>query len=124
MKSFEKPGDLTIEWIRDTDTVFVIDDRPEYGWVVPDVAIIQSGYQLLVASTEEKLDKNIGDIWDSGQIHSSSPLHNNETYYWKVRIWHKDNQPSPYSKVQRFRMGIPMQALQLQIVFKSRKLNL
>jgi alpha-L-rhamnosidase len=34
----------------------------------------QTGYQILVASTKEKLDKNAGDVWNSGKVASSQSI--------------------------------------------------
>ncbi|WP_289064324.1 sulfatase-like hydrolase/transferase [uncultured Zobellia sp.] len=110
------PSDLIVEWIRNTEGVAIIDDKPEFGWVVPDGAVSQSAYQILVASTKEKIDSNIGDVWNSGQVrtnasseieHGGSALKNGETYFWKVRIWDQDNRLSRYSQSQSFTMGSP-----------------
>lgn len=110
------PSNLIIEWIRNTAGVTIIDSKPEYGWVVPNGAVSQSAYQVLVASSEEKINNNIGDIWDSGQIrtdasteieHGGTPLKNGAAYFWKVRIWDQDNRLTRYSKSQSFTMGNP-----------------
>jgi arylsulfatase A-like enzyme len=110
------PSSLIVEWIRNTDGVTIIDTKPEYGWVVPDGAGSQSAYQILVASSEERINNNIGDVWDSGQIrtnasteleHGGGQLEEGQTYYWKVRIWDQDNRLSRYSKCQSFTMGSP-----------------
>ncbi|QCW99563.1 DUF4976 domain-containing protein [Aggregatimonas sangjinii] len=116
----EGPKNLIVEWIRDTEGVTIIDPKPEYGWVVPDGAVSQSAYQILVASSEENIDKNIGDIWDSGQVrtnssseieHDGTPLESGSTYYWKVRIWDVDNRLSRYSEKQSFTMGSAQQTI-------------
>ena len=108
------PGDLIVEWIRNTEGVTIIDPKPEYGWVVPAGAVSQSAYQVLVASSEEKINNNIGDVWDSEQTrtaasseieHGGLPLKAGETYYWKVRIWDQDNRLSRYSVSRAFTMG-------------------
>jgi len=108
------PTDLTVEWIRNTKDVEVLDTRPEFGWVVPDGAVSQSAYQLLVASSEEKINNNIGDVWDSAQVrsntsseieHAGAALESGETYYWQARIWDEENRLSSYSKPQTFTMG-------------------
>ena len=110
------PSNLIVEWIRNTAGVTVIDPIPEYGWVVPNGAVSQSAYQVLVASSEEKITNNIGDVWDSGQRrtntsteieHAGAPLKSGQTYFWKVRIWDQDNRLSRYSKSQSFTMGSP-----------------
>jgi alpha-L-rhamnosidase len=34
----------------------------------------QSAYQVIVASSRDKLDKDVGDLWDSGSIESDQSL--------------------------------------------------
>ncbi|CAM4221956.1 sulfatase-like hydrolase/transferase [Zobellia nedashkovskayae] len=110
------PSDLVVEWIRNTEGVTVIDTKPEFGWVVPDGAVSQSAYQILVASSKENITNNIGDVWDSKQIrtstsseieHEGTALKSGETYFWKVRIWDQDNRLSRYSQSQSFIIGSP-----------------
>lgn len=110
----KSPKNLTIEWIRNTTNVTIIDSKPEYGWVVPTKAISQLGYQILVSHSLQNLKNNMGDLWDSQQVRSSAsseieyngkPLKKGNTYYWKVRIWDQNNKRSPYSTSQSFTMG-------------------
>ena len=35
----------------------------------------QTSYRLLVASSPEKLKKNIGDLWDSGKVKTDRSIH-------------------------------------------------
>jgi len=106
-----KPAGLTVEFIRKPEAVTVIDKHPEYQWQVPAGAKKQLAYQILVASSAQNINKNIGDIWDSGQIRSSKssniehegkPLEAGNTYYWKVRIWSEFNRLGAYSDAQSF----------------------
>jgi arylsulfatase A-like enzyme len=108
------PTDLIVEWIRNTKDVKILDSKPEYGWVVPAGAVSQSAYQLLVASSEENINNNNGDVWDSEQVrtnqsseieHGGTALESGKTYFWQVRIWDQDNRLSSYSKPQSFTMG-------------------
>ncbi len=110
------PSDLIVEFIRNPKDVIVIDPKPEYGWVVPEGAVSQSAYQILVASSQEKIKNNIGDVWDSEQIrtnasseieHAGTELVSGKTYFWKVRIWDQDNRLSRYSENQSFTTGAP-----------------
>ncbi len=66
----------------------------------------QKAYQILVATSPEKLNADIGDIWDSGKVLSALtaqisydgvPLLGDRHYYWKVRVWDKDGTPSLWS---------------------------
>ncbi len=109
------PTKLTVEYIRDPKFTKIIDRKPEFSWVVPKEAVIQKGYQILVASNEKNIGNNIGDVWDSGNVRSNQsvdisfdgePLAPNKTYFWKVRIFDQDNRLSDYSEVQKFTTGI------------------
>lgn len=109
------PQGLTVEYIRKPEEgVSIVDSRPEYGWIVPKEAAIQNAFQILVCSSENSCGSNIGDIWDSGQVrsrqsanieHQGQALKPNTEYFWKVRIWDRDNRLSDYSPVQRFKTG-------------------
>ena len=110
----KSPTDLFIEYIREPATVLIQDSSPEFGWIVPQEAVAQSGYQLLVASSESQIDNNIGDVWDSGQVrgnqsseivYAGTPLKKGVKYYWKVRIWDAVNRLSNYSASQTFQVG-------------------
>jgi alpha-L-rhamnosidase len=108
------PTGLTVEYIREPRFTEIIDSKPEFSWFVPKEAVIQKGYQILVSSTKENIGKNIGDVWDSGNVRSSKsadvefggePLSENTEYFWKVRIFDQDNRLSEYSKPQKFITG-------------------
>jgi alpha-L-rhamnosidase len=108
------PDELTVEFIREPKNVEISDPLPEYSWIVPKQAVLQTGFQILVSSSKDKSVKNIADVWDSKHVntdksanieHGSGPLKPNSTYYWKVRIWDQDNLPSDYSSVQTFKTG-------------------
>ncbi|KJF42353.1 acetylglucosamine-6-sulfatase [Draconibacterium sediminis] len=108
------PFGLTVELIREPKFARIIDSKPEFGWMIPEDAVTQKAYQVLLASTRENIDNNIGDIWDSGRVAGSQsanvepdcdPLKENQTYFWKVRIYDIDNRLSEYSPVQEFTTG-------------------
>jgi alpha-L-rhamnosidase len=108
------PTGLTVEYIRNPRFTKIIDSKPEFSWVVPKEAVIQKAYQILVSSSKENIDKNIGDIWNSGVVRSSKladiefgeePLKPNSSYFWKVRIFDQDNRLSEYSEAQPFQTG-------------------
>ncbi len=93
------------------------DDRPYFGWYMddPDDNEIQTAYQVLVASDLDKLNELDADAWNSGQVSSGmqnyifyqgNPLSAGSRYYWKVRIWDKDGNVSPYSAFATFETGL------------------
>jgi alpha-L-rhamnosidase len=68
------PTGLTVEYIRDPRFTRIIDRKPEFSWFVPQEALLQKGYQILVSSDKHLIDNNIGDIWNSGVVRSNNRL--------------------------------------------------
>ena len=108
------PTGLTVEYIRKPFMTQVIDPKPEFSWIVPEEAGVQRAYQVLVASSKEQIDQNIGDVWNSGRVNSGQsinvefggePLKFGTFYFWKVRIFDQDNRLSEYSEPQSFMTG-------------------
>jgi hypothetical protein len=73
-----------------------------------------TAYQVLVASTPERLAANRGDLWDSGKvvvdsalgaIYAGSPLNSCQAGFWKVRLWDRQDQPGDFSASAAFGMG-------------------
>ncbi len=90
---------------------------PRFSWTLfaEERGQCQSAYQILVASTEEDLEADTGDMWDSGRVQSAqstqivyagSSLQSNMIYYWKVRVWDSDGEPSAYSETAQFGTGL------------------
>ncbi|MEM1875153.1 MAG: hypothetical protein QXP51_06135 [Candidatus Hadarchaeales archaeon] len=81
---------------------------PRFSWKVstPKRGSYQKAYQILVATTLEALQSDVGDMWDSGKVESGEsinvpyrgkPLQSRTRYYWKVRIWDEKGFVHPYS---------------------------
>ncbi|MEN3323123.1 glycoside hydrolase family 78 protein [Mariniflexile soesokkakense] len=94
----------------------VVNKQPRLGWQLASEKsnVSQKAYQILVASSVEKIDKNEGDIWDSGKVISNqsqfvnykgSVLKAETKYFWKVKIWNQDNQESNFSESAFFRIA-------------------
>ncbi len=105
------PDGLMVEFIREPRSTPINDSLPEYSWIVPSTAVAQKAYQVLVASSKEKIDQNIGDVWNSGQVrgsqsanvtHEGTPLSARARYFWKVRLWDQNNRVTEYSAAQSF----------------------
>ena len=86
---------------------------PAFSWEVIDTRknIYQAAYQIIVSDNKDMIDKNTGNIWNSGKV--NSPLSNGilyngthlkpaQQYFWKVRIWNNRNEVSPYSRDHYF----------------------
>ncbi len=100
-----------------TDPLGIDETKPRLSWVLDSDArgVRQTAYQVLVASSQALLDKDTGDLWDSGRVESDQmaqivyagkPLAAEQDVFWKVRVWTQDDQATPWSPVARWRMGL------------------
>jgi alpha-L-rhamnosidase len=91
--------------------------KPRLSWQMGSDARSQkqTAYQVLVASTPELLSQDQGDVWDSGKLlsdqsanvaYAGEELQTSHRYYWKVRIWDKDDQMSDWSVQAWWEMGL------------------
>lgn len=89
---------------------------PRFSWQITSEKknVVQTSYQILVASSQEKLNQNIGDLWDSGEQKSSEQLWipyqgkallSNDVAYWKVRIT-TNRGKSEWTEPQMFTIGL------------------
>lgn len=111
----EGPVELFCEYC--VDPVGLQVSRPRFSWKLthPERGRMQSAYQILVASSEDNLAKDFGDMWDSGKVDSNQsvnveyagkPLESGKIYYWKVRWWDDKGQASSWSRTAKFEMGL------------------
>ena len=95
--------------------------QPRFGWLLDSAerAQLQTAYQILVATSLEKLQADIGDKWDSGRVASDnsvevsyggSELESSERCFWKVRVWDKDGKVSAYGVASYFETGLRKQS--------------
>jgi len=110
------PTGLIIEVANNDKFAILVDDpHPEFGWIMndKDKNELQTAYQILVASSKENLENDKGDMWDSGKIKNDESsnvsyskkgmeLNRGKMYFWKVRVWDKDGNVSPYSSIGKF----------------------
>lgn len=107
------PSNLrTCDKVKPTGT----NNKPFFGWYVNDADAneVQTGYQILVASSAANLNSGKADVWDSGKVSSSmqnyidlmGSLKPGTRYYWKVRTWDKTNVAGPYSTASYFDTGL------------------
>ena len=90
--------------------------KPRFGWniVSTERNVMQTAYQILVASSAEKLNANEGDLWDSGKVneqesilvaYKGAELKSRMRCYWKVKVWTNNGQ-SEWSANNSFTMGL------------------
>lgn len=91
--------------------------RPRLSWdlVVAASGEAASSYQILVASDMALLDRDIGDLWDSGKNpmprgplieYDGKQLRSRQQAWWKVRVWDTDGNPGPYSEFDHFELAL------------------
>jgi len=75
----------------------------------------QTAYRIIIASDPSLLKGSTGDLWDSGIVESNQSVNikykgkklaSREEAYWKVMIWDEKNQPSDWSPVSSWTMGL------------------
>jgi alpha-L-rhamnosidase len=92
--------------------------RPRLDWLLEADrrAEAQTAYQVLVASSEDRLARDEGDLWDSGKVasdraaqveYAGKPLASRARCSWKVRVWDRDGNPSAWSRPALWTMGLP-----------------
>lgn len=90
--------------------------KPRLAWhmISKERNVMQTAYQVLVASSAEKLKANEGDLWDSGKVNSAESIHvaydgkrlaSRMKAYWKVKVWTSVGQ-SEWSSDSYFSMGL------------------
>lgn len=110
---------LRCEYLKDPLGIDV--SKPRLSWALEqrhqgtgDRGQRQTAYQVLVASSEELLKKNQGDLWDSGEVvsdrsvaipYGGRALDSGRTYHWRVRVWDNQGVVSSWSESARWTMG-------------------
>ena len=87
--------------------------HPHLTWIF-DPKPQSRAYQVLVASSEEKLNANDPDLWDSGRVRSDQkttqyqgkPLTSFQRCFWKVRMWSDYDTAGRYSETAKWLMGL------------------
>lgn len=99
------------------DNPIGIDNRnPRLAWKInsSNRGLIQNGYRVIVASSEQLLNQGKGDVWDSGEVSSDQstfvsyggePLKSQKKYYWKVKVFTNQGE-SNWSEVAHWKMGL------------------
>ncbi len=88
---------------------------PHFSWkTLCDKTMMQTAYQIEVASSESKLLAGEADLWQSGKVESSvqimipysgTGLSSRQQCWWRVKIW-DNGKESQWSSPQRFGVGI------------------
>jgi alpha-L-rhamnosidase len=109
------PSHLQCEAMR--EPLGIDSTTPRLSWQLQDSrrGARQTGYEIRVASSAESLAQDHADIWDSGRVNSDQSVNvlysgpaveSRRRYYWQVRVWDSQEQPSPYSQPSWWEMGL------------------
>ncbi len=115
-----QPADVRVEKLRceyHSQPLGLDISQPRLSWnlVSHERGVVQTGYRILVASTAERLSKNLGDLWDSGHVvdhrtlhivYAGRPLESRQPAFWKVMVWDQENRPSAWSAPASWEMGL------------------
>src|SRR5262249_9566678 len=82
--------------------------QPRLSWQIEGESrgIVQTAYQLRVATSAEHLRADRALLWDSGRVASDESVHrpylgpaltSGRRYWWQVRIWDQAGAVSPWS---------------------------
>ena len=91
--------------------------HPRLNWIMEsnDFDQIQTAYQIVVASAPELLNEKQADVWNSTKISSARSvnveyagrkLESLKKYYWKVRVWDKNDNVSRWSSANEWVTGL------------------
>lgn len=90
---------------------------PQLSWILTSDqrGEKQTAYQILVASTLDKLTADTGDLWDSEKVvsdasaqitYAGKPLVTHQQCFWKIKVWDRDGKPSAWSQPASWSMGL------------------
>lgn len=105
---------LRCEWLHNPEGIDAV--QPRLSWEVEssEQRTTVQAYQLLVASTKEKLADGEGDLWNSGKqtatasafvTYNGKPLRGRQDCYWKVKVW-TDKGETAWSEASHWSMGL------------------
>jgi alpha-L-rhamnosidase len=91
--------------------------HPLLQWKLADSrrGAVQTAWQVLVSGSLENLERDEGDLWDSGKNlsdqsvtirYAGKPLESGATCFWKVRIWDRNDEVSAWSEPAFWEMGL------------------
>jgi len=110
-----RPIELTCEYA--VNPLGIDLPKPQFGWLLTsgERNVMQSAYRILVASSEDRLAADEGDLWDSGKIDSSrsvniayegTALSSGQRCFWKVRVCDRAGAESGWSEPATFEMAL------------------
>ncbi len=114
------PAPVAVEslQVEHADNPLGIDSKqPRLSWILKSDmrGQTQSAYQILVASSQQKLESGKADLWDSGKVSSDQSVYvsyrgktlpSHQECWWKVKVWDRTGKASAWSAPGKWTMGI------------------
>ncbi|NJB84974.1 alpha-L-rhamnosidase [Lewinella marina] len=99
------------------NTLGVGETHPRFSWKLRSDArdVMQSAYQIRVATDARDLARGRKLVWDSGRVdgdqsvlvpYAGPDLESRKRYFWQVRVWDKQGKPSEWSAAANWEMGL------------------
>jgi alpha-L-rhamnosidase len=90
---------------------------PRFSWQLVSTKndVLQTAYEIRVATDEALLGKDQSLFWQSGKVQSDQSIHvpysgpslkSRQRYYWQVRVTDNQKNTSPWSEVRFWEMGL------------------
>jgi alpha-L-rhamnosidase len=109
------PGSLRTEFLE--NPIGIDAAPPRFSWVVEDLTpgARQTAFRVQAASSLEKLDAGVADLWDSRKVDSDQShlvayggrsLVSRQTVWWRVKSWDQAGREGGWSQPARFEMGL------------------
>jgi len=98
---------------KNIQSVLIFNKQPAFSWELSAhwKEQKQSAYQVLVSDNIKQLNRDTGNVWNSGKITAATStgilfkgiaLKPNTKYYWKVKVWNNRNEASYFSSTASF----------------------
>jgi alpha-L-rhamnosidase len=111
-ESPQAPTGLRCDLLAHPEETVITTAVPEFDWIYHPSSPngTQSGYRIIVASSQALANNETGDVWDSGVVraadsinvpYNDTPLQGDTDYYWRVQTMDSSGE-SPFSAIQHF----------------------
>ncbi len=109
------PEELICEY--HTDPIGLDRSNPQLSWKIPSYrkGILQTAYEILVASSLDNLNNDNGDMWSTGKVisdqsafvtYDGKKLESRKQYFWKVKYWDNNGEESVFSNSASWEMAL------------------